>query len=177
MLIWSAFGCARRVTDAPPPLPTHRRSPPATIQWSQHSDGRTTAIRFARPGSNSPIADIRVPHWGVRSVAFNTKATRALIAQSDGEVLLVDIAQSAVIARCGGESSGILEATWFADDDNLAIARTQDGAFWTWRVFPDAQKLVSHAKSILPRCLTPQQRRRFSLAPEPPTWCAGKWQG
>jgi hypothetical protein len=36
---------------------------------------------------------------------------------------------------------------------------------------PDTQTLVDTAKSIVPRCLTPDQRQRFHLAPEPPRWC------
>ena len=37
--------------------------------------------------------------------------------------------------------------------------------------FPDTQALVSHAKAIVPRCLTSEQRKAFFLPPDPPAWC------
>ena len=35
----------------------------------------------------------------------------------------------------------------------------------------DTRNLVSRARAIVPRCLTPAQRKAFYLPPEPPAWC------
>jgi hypothetical protein len=43
--------------------------------------------------------------------------------------------------------------------------------------FPDPHALVDRVKHEVPRCLTPDQRERLFLAPEPPRWCIDmhKW--
>ena len=37
--------------------------------------------------------------------------------------------------------------------------------------FPSTQSLLDDAKSVIPYCLTSEQRRALSLEPEPPSWC------
>jgi hypothetical protein len=39
------------------------------------------------------------------------------------------------------------------------------------REFSDPEALISYAKSVLPRCLTPEQRKVYFLGAEPPHWC------
>jgi hypothetical protein len=39
-----------------------------------------------------------------------------------------------------------------------------------WQALP-TQSLIREARSMLPRCLTPDQRQRFHLARAAPRWC------
>ena len=36
---------------------------------------------------------------------------------------------------------------------------------------PTTQDRIDHAKRTVARCLTPQERKKFYLPPEPPAWC------
>ena len=59
----------------------------------------------------------------------------------------------------------------------LTISRTDITRVWDLgeRSEPDRgpalQALIDHAKAVVPRCLTIEQRRTFLLRPEPPRWC------
>ena len=46
-----------------------------------------------------------------------------------------------------------------------------------WRVYATTQELIDHGKEVVPRCLTPDQREKAFLDPEPPPWCVEmeKW--
>jgi hypothetical protein len=65
------------------------------------------------------------------------------------------------------------EAEVVADrDETWIILRTDDGVPERgWRVFPTTRALVEHAKQIIPRCLTHDQRTSAFLNAEPPAWC------
>jgi hypothetical protein len=66
------------------------------------------------------------------------------------------------------------DAAFSADGERLVTA-SEDGTARIWPVFPTTQALVNQAKSLVPRCLTVDQRRRAFLELEPPGWCiAGK---
>jgi hypothetical protein len=38
-------------------------------------------------------------------------------------------------------------------------------------VLPTTEALIGFAKKLLQRCLTPDERRQYNLAPDPPRWC------
>ena len=71
------------------------------------------------------------------------------------------------------------EADVVADrDETWIILRQDDGVPERgWRVFPTTRALVEHAKQIVPRCLTQDQRTSAFLNAEPPAWCVDttKW--
>ena len=39
------------------------------------------------------------------------------------------------------------------------------------RVLPSIEEMRDFAKSVVPECLSPAQRSRFGLEPDPPRWC------
>jgi hypothetical protein len=49
------------------------------------------------------------------------------------------------------------------------VFRRRDGVYW--QLFPTTQALIDHAKNVVPRCLTPQQRKAAYLSADPPAWC------
>jgi len=42
---------------------------------------------------------------------------------------------------------------------------------WVWPILASTQELVTTAKSLVTRCLTPAQRTQFHLSSPPPRWC------
>ena len=51
------------------------------------------------------------------------------------------------------------------------VTASKDKTARIWDLFLGMQALVSAAKSAVPRCLTPAERKAFFLSPEPPAWC------
>jgi WD40 repeat protein len=65
----------------------------------------------------------------------------------------------------------------FAPDGGRILTASWDKTARLWEAFTRTQTLVDRVKVEAPRCLSPEQRRRFFLAPTPPSWCAEmhKW--
>jgi len=62
-------------------------------------------------------------------------------------------------------------------DGRRIVTTSKDGSARLWRAFASTQELINSAKIELPRCLKPEQRRRFGLDGAPPRWCRtlSKW--
>jgi hypothetical protein len=65
----------------------------------------------------------------------------------------------------------------FSSDGKRIVTASADNTARVWEVFPDTLSLAAAARTAIPRCLTPGQRNRFFLPPEPPAWCIemAKW--
>ena len=61
-----------------------------------------------------------------------------------------------------GHEGGVYSAAFSPDGARIVTASDDDTAR-IWRVFPTTQDLVDYARSIMPRELTPEQRRSFFL--------------
>jgi WD domain, G-beta repeat len=69
-----------------------------------------------------------------------------------------------------GHENWVMSAA-FSPDGRLIVTASPDRTACVW-VFPTStQALMSQAKAVVPRCLTPAQRKAFYLPPEPPAWC------
>jgi WD40 repeat protein len=89
------------------------------------------------------------------------------------------------VAQLWDEATGQLIGEFSSDfvaamspDGTHVVTVSVVGAARIWEVFlRDTESLISHARGILPRCLTPAQRKAFFLSPEPPNWCIemAKW--
>lgn len=70
-----------------------------------------------------------------------------------------------------------VEGIAFGDNGRLiAIAGAREPV-QIWRTYTSTQDLVEHARQVVPRCLTREQRIEQYLEEEPPDWCItlGKW--
>ena len=70
-----------------------------------------------------------------------------------------------------------MERAIFNRDGTRIATASFDGTTKIWRAFRNTQELVAHVKTIVPRCLSNQERRAFRLVPEIPEWCSQmrKW--
>jgi WD40 repeat protein len=71
----------------------------------------------------------------------------------------------------------LIEIAVFSPDGSRILTASWDKTARLWEAFPETQTLIDRVKAEVPRCLTPEQRQRFLLAPTPPRWCAAmhKW--
>jgi dipeptidyl aminopeptidase/acylaminoacyl peptidase len=77
-----------------------------------------------------------------------------------------------------GRKSGVKGAT-FSPDGKWIVMTYDDFTANVWaaesyksqRIFANTKELIDQARAAAPRCLTPEQRKEFSLGPEPPPWC------
>jgi hypothetical protein len=51
----------------------------------------------------------------------------------------------------------------FDPSGTRALTASGDNTARIWRVFPTVAALVTHARAIMPRPLTPEQRKQFFL--------------
>jgi TIR domain/WD domain, G-beta repeat len=100
-------------------------------------------------------------------------------------IALVDVASGHMVALVQLDPSfedakeGIeRDVEIFTDDDKTWVILLREGVPERgWRIFLTTGALLDHARRIIPRCLTREQRAAAFLDPEPPAWCIemGKW--
>jgi WD40 repeat protein len=75
------------------------------------------------------------------------------------------------------EGTALMWAAAFSTDGERLVAAAEDGIARIWPVFLTSQALIDHAKRVVPRCLTLEQRRQAFLEPATPAWCIAekKW--
>src|SRR5208337_1572294 len=59
----------------------------------------------------------------------------------------------------------------FSPDGKRALTGSDDGTVRLWRVFSSAQPEIAEVKPSVPRCLTPNERKRSHLHSAAPRWC------
>ena len=102
-----------------------------------------------------------------RSIALDDVASGHVVA-------LVELDPSFEDAKEGIER----DVEIFTDDDKAWVILLREGVPERgWRIFLTTDALLDHARRIIPRCLTREQRAAAFLDPEPPEWCIemGKW--
>jgi WD40 repeat protein len=132
-------------------------------------DGRA---RLWDADTGTPIGGpLTGPEGAVQSAAFSPDGKRIVTASKDKTARLWDADTGKPIGKpLEGHTDWLLNAA-FSPDGKRIVTASWDKTARLWEIFANTQELVSHAKSAIPRCLTPMQRKAFFLAPEPPFWC------
>ena len=120
--------------------------------------------------------DFKGHDGAVHSAAFSPDGRRVVTASVDGTARIWDAETQTQIAVLKGHDNGVRSAA-FSPDGRRVVTASDDETARIWNVFPTTQHLVDHAKEVVPRCLTPQQRDEAFLNPAPAAWCieAEKW--
>jgi WD40 repeat protein len=131
------------------------------------------------PLSDMPAAQRRCRHavfgwWSglsgsVTRAIFAPDGSRIVTGSDDSGARLWD-RDGGLLATLTGHKNPIFSLA-FAPDGGRILTASFDETGRLWEAFPDPQALVDHVKAEVPRCLTPEQRQRFFLAPETPRWC------
>jgi WD40 repeat protein len=131
--------------------------------------GDSTA-RLWEAASGKAVATLSGHKGPVWAVAFSPDGQLVLTGSSDNTARLWEAASAKAVATLSGHT-GLVSAVAFSPDGRLVLAGSTDRTARLWPVLAGTHALVEMAKSIVPRCLTPPQLRRFHLAPEAARWC------
>jgi WD40 domain-containing protein len=109
---------------------------------------------------------------GVRQAAFSPHGRSVVTASADQTARLWDAASGALRATLTGHQGFVWQAA-FSPDRRWVVTASEDGTARLWRIFPNTQELIDYAmqiiprmsdgKTITPRTLTPEERKRFFL--------------
>ena len=128
--------------------------------WDQHGKALVTLAGHSDP---------------VNSAVFSPDGGLIVTASSDATARLWD-GDGKPLATLAGHA-GTVNSAVLSPDGSRILTASDDKTARLWEVFPDPQTLVDRVKAEVLRCLTPEQRVRLFLAPEPPRWCIDmrKW--
>ena len=98
----------------------------------------------------------------VSSAAFSPDGTSWRPPPGIDTARLWDVASGKELAVLEGHEDAVNSAAFSPDGTRVATA-SEDGTARIWRVFPTTQELIDYARSIVPRQLTPEQRKQFFL--------------
>jgi WD40 repeat protein len=94
---------------------------------------------------------------------FGASGVRILTASGDHTARIWDSATANEIIVLRGHEGRVLTAVF--DPSGLRIlTASDDNTARIWNVFPTITALVEHARALMPRELTPVQRKQFFLA-------------
>ncbi len=133
------------------------------------SDG-TVRVWRERAGNWKTMAVLRGHQRGVNSIAALANG-RLVTGSSDNKVRVwaEKSGNWTIAANLDGHTNTIHDIAVLPD--GRVATGSKDRTVRVWPHFGDTARLIAKAKSIIPRCLTPTQRKQFYLAPEPPRWC------
>jgi WD40 repeat protein len=111
---------------------------------------------------------------------------KALSFSGDGHWLSVSSTGIKIIKNLDGDPAVVAsmpddaERMTFSSNAGYLVTGKSDEGGWgstVHRLFPTTASLVEYARSKLPRCLTPIERKQYHLVAEPPLWCVemAKW--
>jgi WD40 repeat protein len=126
--------------------------------------------------SGREIAVLKGHQGSVLSAVFSPDGSRIATGSSDRTARVWNIGKNATIAIIRSPGYEVHHVA-FSSDGTRLITAPQQGEGNTWPLFSDTQHIVDYAKSVIPRCLTQQQRLHYFLNQGPPRWCIelAKW--
>jgi WD40 repeat protein len=135
-------------------LPRPRRVPSPARLWDREG---------------KPLVTLQGHTGPVLSAVFARDGGRILSASGDRKARLWD-RDGKPLASLQGHNHTVTRAL-FASDGGRILTASDDTTARLWEAFTDPQSLVDRVNEEVPRCLTPEQRERLFLSPEPPRWC------
>jgi WD40 repeat protein len=164
--------------DGKPLVTLHHADEVTSAVFSPDGDHIMTASRgTARlwDHDGKPLVTLQGHTGAIRGAVFAPEGGRILTASEDKTARLWD-GDGKPLAILSGHTDRVTSAV-FSPNGGRIVTLFNDGIARIWEAFPDPQDLVDHVKAQVPRCLTPEQRERLFLAPEPPRWCIDmhKW--
>ena len=107
---------------------------------------------------------------GVSGAAFSPDGRRVLTTTKHS-LRLWDLETRTVVAEVPGTGSNSSAGAVLDGQGMHVLSPSYGKTARLWRIFPNTQALVEQAKSSVPRCLTPDERKKYFLDPDPPIWC------
>ena len=101
-------------------------------------------------------------HEARSSAVFDPSGARVLTASFDHTARIWDAASGSQLAVLRGHESSVWTAV-FDPSGTRVLTASADRTARIWRVFPTVAALVEYARAIMPRALTPAQRKQFFL--------------
>lgn len=140
------------------------------------SSGDDRTIRIWDVKSGRELLKIDDHSASVRDVAISHDGRRIVSSSDDQSIRIWDLDTGEEIARLRGHGGGV-GGIALAPDGTRIVSTSSDRTVRIWHLAPTGPALVNAGKQTVPRCLSPGERRRSSLNPKPPAWCAqrGKW--
>jgi WD domain, G-beta repeat len=117
-------------------------------------------------------------HTGaVWSVAFSPDGARIVTGAADNTARVWDANTFAELGRLTGHTGAVYSVA-FSTDGHRIVTGLGDKTAQVSEIYQGGrQALIEHAKAIIPRCLTAEQRQQYHLELAPPGWCKStqKW--
>jgi len=105
--------------------------------------------------------------WGFANAIFSPDSQNLIISgYDDYNAQLWNVSTGKAIYAMQGHKDFVREIISTLNGKHI-ITTSNDDTARIWPVFSNAQKLIDYANQIVPRCLTPEQRKQFFLPPEP----------
>lgn len=124
-------------------------------------DAKTGEERAVLKGHERPVHSVAVSPDGARIVTGSWDKTARIWDARTGKELAV----------LRGHEGAIYEVAVSPDGARIVTVST-DNTARIWRNVPtSADDLMTHARTVVPRCLTSTQRAKLGIGPKPPRWC------
>jgi WD40 repeat protein len=140
------------------------------VDWSPDGSlvvtgARDTTARIWDARTGSQLAVLGHDSW-VRFVSFTPDGRRVITAEDDPALHLWDVetAKPVAVLRDARSTADLAWLQALSPDRRQVLGRTGDGRARIWRIYPSTSELVARARALVPRELTPDERRRFFLA-------------
>jgi WD40 repeat protein len=112
--------------------------------------------------TGAEIIAVSTPEASVATAQFSPDGRRILTASYDGAARIWDAASGQEVAALDSGTQAVSSAAYVPDGQRVVLT-CLDGSIQIWPAFPTLRALIDHARSIMPRELTREQRARFFL--------------